>query len=853
VSQIDAISCLVATLERRGYGPRKAGADGWKSRCPGHDGEGPSLSISQSEDGKVLLYCHARKCANSFILEALGLDQSALFPPDSHPTKLHGNAQTAQRKARKSFSTPEAAFASFRFGAPSATWIYHDGAGDEVMCVARFDQDQATKEFRPLHLTDAGWSIGDPDGLLPLYRLPELGPAQRVFVGEGEKASDAIRAVGLIATTSAHGSKSANKTDWRPLAGKEVVILPDNDLAGENYAADVTAKLHALQPPASVRIVHLPLNNLGDDAVEWLDEVVPQNWTMDQRRAELERLADEAPPKSRVSENDDARTRNGASPTARSEPDKAETHAETLIRLASVAELIRTDDGKAFVRVPVADHHEVHEIASRGFRNWLTRAFYIEQGKPPSSEAFQGTLKTLEARAQFDDDAISAPVFVRVAPSADGCSIDLGDSSWRTVEIIPGRWTVTTPRSVLFRRPDGLKALPQPERGGKPEELLEFLNIEPDDLPLVFAWLTAALLPRGPYPVLELGGEQGSAKSTTARVLRALVDPHKSPLRGEPKEERDLMISATNGWVLAFDNLSWIPDWLSDALCRLSTGGGFTTRQLYTDSGEVFLDAQRPVILTGIEDVVRRNDLIDRTILLFLPPISGTNRRTEAEFWNEFEAKRARLFGMLLTATADGLQKLPEIQLDALPRMADFARWGEAVCQTAGFPPRAFLAQYQSNCEAATEGVLEDSPIATALQGLLRSSNGSWYGTATALLSELNRQPPEDARRGKGRWPANARALSGHLRRLAPALRRAKVFVTFDRAIARMIRVETESTAGKTTPSPGVVPIPSTGTRAFGSPGSWEVPQPTSDDANDGRDAKKPPLTGEPTRRRLVI
>ena len=111
---------------------------------------------------------------------------------------------------------------------------------------------------------------------------------------------------------------------------------------------------------------------------------------------------------------------------------------------------------------------------------------------------------------------------------------------------------------------------------------------------LLAAWLVAAFRPHGPYPILVLHGEQGSAKSTTARVLRALLDPNTAPLRGEPRDLRDVMIAASNGWIISFDNLSRIPHWLSDALCRLATGGGFSTRELYTDSEEVLFDAQRP-------------------------------------------------------------------------------------------------------------------------------------------------------------------------------------------------------------------------------------------------------------------
>src|SRR5690606_22857722 len=182
-------------------------------------------------------------------------------------------------------------------------------------------------------------------------------------------------------------------------------------------------------------------------------------------------------------------------------------------------------------------------------------------------------------------------------------------------------WRLATRRPV-FRRVRGMRPLPEPRSGGSIEDLRPFVNV-PDENAwrLLVAWLLAALRPTGPYPVLVLQGEQGSAKSTTARVLRALVDPSKAPIRTMPRDERDLMVAASNSWVIVLDNLSGIPNWLSDAICRLSTGGGFATRALYTDDEEAIFEATRPVILNGIDDVVSRSDLLDRSLVLTLPTI----------------------------------------------------------------------------------------------------------------------------------------------------------------------------------------------------------------------------------------
>jgi hypothetical protein len=198
---------------------------------------------------------------------------------------------------------------------------------------------------------------------------------------------------------------------------------------------------------------------------------------------------------------------------------------------------------------------------------------------------------------------------------------------------------------VRFRRPAGMLPLPEPIRGGSIDALREFVNVGHEDRPLLLGFLVAALNPVGPYPILDLFGEQGSAKSTSAKVIRALLDPSVGDLRAEPRDVRDLMIAATNSWVLTFDNLSYLPPWLADALCRLSTGGAMGARQLYTDTDEVLMEARRPVILTGIEELTVRSDLADRAFLMSLPRIDEGARRSEAEFWQEFEVVKPRIRG----------------------------------------------------------------------------------------------------------------------------------------------------------------------------------------------------------------
>ena len=222
-------------------------------------------------------------------------------------------------------------------------------------------------------------------------------------------------------------------------------------------------------------------------------------------------------------------------------------------------------------------------------------------------------------------------VHIRVGGLDGRLYLDLGDETWRAVEIDATGWRVIDNPPVRFRRAAGMQPLPIPVPGGSVETLRSFLNVQSDaDFVLVVAWALACLRNRGPYPVIVLSGEQGSAKSTFSAILRALLDPNTAPLRALPREDRDLFIAASNGHVLAFDNVSGLPAWISDTLCRLATGGGFAVRQLYSDQDEVLFDAARPVILNGIEDIVTRPDLADRAVFLTLEPIPEERRRPEA-------------------------------------------------------------------------------------------------------------------------------------------------------------------------------------------------------------------------------
>jgi hypothetical protein len=231
---------------------------------------------------------------------------------------------------------------------------------------------------------------------------------------------------------------------------------------------------------------------------------------------------------------------------------------------------------------------------------------------------------------------------------------------------------------------------------------------------------------------------------------------------------------------LVFDNVSGLPHWISDTLCRLATGDGFAVRQLYSDDDEVLFDACRPIILNGIEDIVTRPDLADRAIFLTLAPIEEEQRKPESELWADFEAARPKIFGALLDAIVVGLRRLSEIHLPKMPRMADFALWASA-CETAIWESGTFSNAYCGNQADAIEGVLEADPVAEAVLKLI-ASLPEWRGTSSSLLDALREQAGEEIAKQKS-WPKNGRALSGRLRRSATFLRKLGIQIAYTRTV----------------------------------------------------------------------
>ena len=726
---------------------RSTGEGQWQACCPAHDDHNPSLSISIGDDGRVLLHCHSG-CEPKDICSEMGLALTDLFPPSC--------ANAAHRRSRI-----------------VAEYDYRDAQGDLLYQVVRY-HPKKFRQRRPDGRDGWIWNLRGVERVL--YRLPELlaNPSETVLVVEGEKDADRLAGAGLLATTSPAGAGKWSKVDDSVLHGRAVVLFADADDAGHQHAQDIARRLHG--SAGSVRIVEL--DGLPDhgDISDWLDAGHDVQ--------ELDELIQQAPIWEPIA---GAEVSADGSATGVTQAGSGGSQATKLVQLAGDCgvELFHDVEGTAFASVPVEGHSETWPIHNRGFRRWIAHTYYRKHSGAPNTQALNDALGVIEGEALYG--GAEHDVFVRVGAIGDAGDadfaifLDLADPAWRAVRIDATGWTIVDHPPVRFRRPGGMHPLPTPEQGGTIDELRNFVNVESEgDFALIVSWLVAAYWPSGPYPILALHGEQGSAKSTCAKLLRSLIDPNAAPLRSSPREVRDLMIAAQNGWALVFDNVSRIREWTSDALCRMSTGGGFSTRELYTDADEVILDATRPIMLTGITELGDREDLLDRTIQVVLPTIPEQRRKTERDLWTAIDVARPRLLGAMLDAVSASVHNADSVRLEVLPRMADFAVRAVAAEPAMPWSAGTFLRAYADVRSAGHELAIEASSVGQVLLAWMEGRS-EWGGTSTALLAALEEYTDEKVTRRRD-WPKRPRDLSAALRRLAPTMRAMDIDVEFTRS-----------------------------------------------------------------------
>jgi hypothetical protein len=733
--QRPAVERVLSALRAHDRRVEQRGADAYMAQCPaaGHDDRTASLSVAQGDVGAVL--CCQAGCGTPDVLSALGLGLVDLFD------------RPRQRRDR----APQRVIAEYK---------YTDEAGEVQFVKVRFEP----KDFRVKRPAGAGWTWGIGDRRRVLYRLPEVLAAveagRTVYLVEGEKDVDRLVGLGHCATCNFDGAaKVGVRPKWKPeygdaLMGADVVIIADRDEPGIAHTRAAAADLQA--KAKSVVIRQAAIDRDHADVSDHLDA----GFTLGQ-------LAPLAP--------EDAA---GPPAQAAEEEGRGPSQAAVLVKLAEEHyRLLGSDDSRPYAVKRNGANIALLLRGKGALRAQLARIYADDTGgRVPSASALTDALTVLEGRAAEKDPEA---VYLRLARHEGRIVLDLGTPDGRCAVIGPAGWAREPRSPVLFRRTKLTSPIPDPVRDGDGlDALRSLLNAEEKEFRLIIGWLIAALIPDIPHPIMALRGEQGSAKSSTAQMLVDLIDPSPAPLRSAPRDIKQWAVTASASWAVALDNVSTIPGWLSDTLCKAVTGDGYVDRVLYSDDDVTVLAFRRAILMTSIDPGALAGDLAERLLVIELQPILDTARRPEADVRAAYAEARPAILSSLLDLLSGVLAELPGLSLDKMPRMADFAKILAALDKVQAEHEWTTLADYLSASSDIAADVLEGNDFAKAVIAL--ADAGRWEGTSTKLLADAATPDP----RPKD-WPKDATRAGGQLKRLATALRTIGIEVTETRSADR--------------------------------------------------------------------
>jgi hypothetical protein len=489
-------------------------------------------------------------------------------------------------------------------------------------------------------------------------------------------------------------------------------------------------------------------------------------------------------------------------------PGKGPSQAQQLMAMAEdTYRLIRSDDGRAYA-VPRLGPQIAVPLASRSgnsVRARLAASLHRQTGKVASASALADCITVLDGEASELDPR---PVWLRVGQHADTVVVDMGTETGQCITITPHGWAIETDSPVIFRRSELTHPLVSPERGGTLDALRTLINLPEEDYRLAVAWVVAAYLTGIPHPILLVQGEQGTAKSNLIRTLLALVDPQPAADRTPPRDQREWAIFARASWAFSFDNITDIPPWLSNALCKGVTGDAVLQRILHSDEDIGVYSFQRVIALTTIairHDVA--GDLADR-ILLVEPEVIEV-RRTETDVTVARTAALPAALGAILDLVAGVLRELPSAVVENAPRMADFAKVLAALDTVTGWDT---LACYRAKVATLALSLIEGNTFAYAIYKLATCPSpggldpAPWEGTAAELLDTL-RRVCVDARMNASDLPEDVRAVGRQVREIAPSLRKAGIDIrprkSGPRRLLRITKIEVDAGPDEPeTPSP---------------------------------------------------
>ena len=447
------------------------------------------------------------------------------------------------------------------------------------------------------------------------------------------------------------------------------------------------------------------------------------------------------------------------------EADPTPPGAKTADKLLTLAldrfELGRTPKGETFA-VEKKGANVAIRLDGSPMKSTLASLYFDEHASVAGSAAIEDALGVIRGHAMKTKPKELA---IRYGRDGDAVVVDLGRVDGRAVVIEPNSWRVVDRSPILFERTELVGELPEPIEGSDVGEMRQLLNIGVDDFDVLVGWLVSAMIPELAHPILFLCGGQGTGKTTAATMIVGVIDKSAAPTRSQPRELETYALSISASWTTVFDNVSTIPELISDALCKTVTGDAFTKRKLYADRELTVVSFRRVVVITTIDAGALRADLADRLVLVELDKIDKV--LSEIEIIKRHGELCPRLLGAFCTLLASTLARLPGVEIEELPRMADFARVLAAVDDVRG---TRSLATYLGQRERLADDVVESDAVGTAIRGFM-AGRSSWSGIMKELLAEIT---PDDPGRD---FPKTPKKLGSRLKRLAPSLEKLGIFV----------------------------------------------------------------------------
>ncbi|MSU54553.1 MAG: hypothetical protein EXS48_01800 [Candidatus Staskawiczbacteria bacterium] len=377
---------------------------------------------------------------------------------------------------------------------------------------------------------------------------------------------------------------------------------------------------------------------------------------------------------------------------------------------------------------------EIVKLRSKNFKRWLAHHVYKKIRVVLNSNTMKSTIQILEGKAIYESPL--HVLNVRVAWHEGALWYDLGDGN--AVKTTKEGWSIVEQPPILFYRFAHQKPQVHPVREGNLDDILPFFNLKnKEDQILLNAIIVSSFIPDFPHTISAIYGPQGSAKSTTHRLLKRLIDPSQIETLSPPENLKELIQIASHHWLIFFDNLSWMQGWLSDAFCRICSGDSFSKRELFSDDDDIVYSFRRVLGFNGINLMASKPDLLDRSILLGLEPIPDEKRRKEKEVLDEFERIKPATLGAIFDVLVKALNEKEKVNLSHLPRMADFTDWGCAIARAMGNTEHDFLSAYNANISQQHEEAIDANPVGTAIIKFMENKD-RWEDTATRLLAELN-------------------------------------------------------------------------------------------------------------------